>query len=212
MEGQPPISSKVHWENVWQTKSPDKMSWYQPHLRLSMDWIEAAVLDRSSEIIDIGGGASTLVVDLLLAGFKNVTVLDISSVALTRSQECLATASSSVHWLTGDVTDVALRPSSLDLWHDRAVFHFLTAARDREAYVKQMHSAVRPGGHIIMATFGLGGPSQCSGLGTAHYSAESLQRELGDDFRLAQSTLTVHETPMRTYQEFLYCHFIFNPA
>ena len=199
------MTTKAHWENVYQTKAVDEVSWYRPHLETSLRLIEDAAPDRDSAIIDGGGGEATLVDDLVSRGYTDVTVLDISHAAIGGAKDRLGFAAAPVHWITGDITSVGLEAARYDLWHDRAVFHFLTSADDRAAYVRQVALAVRPGGHVIVATFGLDGPEKCSGLDVVRYDADNLHGEFGPKFRLLDSVTELHETPWGTPQQFMYC-------
>ena len=202
------IDMQQHWDKVYGTKAPDQVSWFRPHLETSLALIERATRgDRSSSIIDVGGGASTLVDDLIERGYKKVTVLDISQGALDVAQKRLGNAARSVQWLDADVAQASVPARSFDVWHDRAVFHFLTTPEERLAYVRKVASAVRQGGHIIVSTFGPGGPTKCSGLDVVRYDAESLHGEFGVRFRLVESSKELHDTPSGTTQQFLYCHF-----
>jgi SAM-dependent methyltransferase len=160
---------------------------------------------RSPSVIDVGGGESTLVDDLLARGYENITVLDISQSAIDANRKRLGKAAQSVHWLVADITKVKLESSAYDVWHDRAVFHFLTAADDRIAYVRQVARAVKRGGYVIVGTFGPEGPTKCSGLDVVRYDAESLHREFGVHFRMLGSSTELHRTPFGTIQQFLYC-------
>jgi 2-polyprenyl-3-methyl-5-hydroxy-6-metoxy-1,4-benzoquinol methylase len=200
------MNARAHWEKVYTTKAPDQVSWYRPHLETSLALIEGSVSDGSASIIDIGGGASTLVDDLLARGFQSVTVLDVSHVAIEATKKRLGRAANRVRWLTADVTQVQLRPRVYDVWHDRAVFHFLTLPKQRSAYVRQVTRSVKPGGHVIVSTFGPEGPIKCSGLDVARYDAESLHDEFGARFRLVESSMEIHQTPLGTTQQFLYCY------
>ena len=195
-----------HWEKVYATKAPDAVSWYRPHLETSLALIERAAEARSAAIIDVGGGESTLVDDLLLRGYENITVLDVSRTAIDLTKIRLGSAAEQVRWLVGDVTAIELDPRAYDIWHDRAVFHFLTAREQRNAYVRQVARSVRSGGHIIVSTFGPEGPTKCSGLEVMRYDAESLHREFGARFRLIESLKELHHTPLGTTQQFLYCY------
>lgn len=201
------MDMQQHWENVYGTKAPDQVSWFRPHLETSLALIERGTRgDRSASIIDVGGGASTLVDDLIERGYRKVTVLDISQAALDVAQKRLAEAfSESVRWLRADVTQAGFPTHSYDVWHDRAVFHFLTAPEDRVAYIRNVASAVKPGGHVIVSTFGPDGPTKCSGLDVMRYDAESLHGEFGAHFRLIESSKELHDTPFGTTQQFLYC-------
>jgi 2-polyprenyl-3-methyl-5-hydroxy-6-metoxy-1,4-benzoquinol methylase len=201
------MDTQAYWEQLYESKSPKETSWYQPHLQTSLDWISPAAKDKSASIIDVGGGESTLVDDLLGAGYRSLTILDVARSAIKKSQGRMGSAAQSVSWLVGDVTTVALPSRAFDVWHDRAVFHFLTKAAHRAAYVGQLVSALKPGGQVIMATFGPQGPHKCSGLDTLRYDRESLQDELGPNFRLVRSLIVQHHTPFGTSQQFLYCHF-----
>lgn len=203
---------QTHWENVYREKAPDAVSWYRPHLETSLALIEQAAAGCSQSIIDVGGGESTLVDDLLARGYQKITVLDASQTAIDANRKRLGKASDRVHWLVADITKVELRRSAYDLWHDRAVFHFLTATSDRVAYVRQVAHAVKPGGHVIVSTFGSEGPTKCSGLDVIRYDAESLHREFGVHFRLLGSSNELHRTPFGTIQQFLYCYCRVGPA
>jgi 2-polyprenyl-3-methyl-5-hydroxy-6-metoxy-1,4-benzoquinol methylase len=200
------MDAKTHWEKVYTTKAPDAVSWYRPHLEISLALIERAADARSSSIIDVGGGESTLIDDLLLRGFKDITVLDVSQTAIDLTKSRLGSAAEQVRWLVADITEIELEPCAYDLWHDRAVFHFLTAPEQRIAYVRQVAHSVKPGGHVIVSTFGPEGPTKCSGLEVMRYGAESLHDEFGARFRLIESSKELHHTPFGTTQQFLYCY------
>lgn len=199
------MDRQQHWEHIYQTKAPDQVSWYSPHLHASLDLIERASVSRAAAIIDIGGGESTLVDDLLARGYRDVTILDISQTAIDANRERLGRDAECVHWLAADITKVALEPSTFDVWHDRAVFHFLTESDDRAAYVRQVAQALKPGGHVIIGTFGPEGPVRCSGLDVVRYDETSLHDEFGRRFRLLESSKELHHTPFGTVQQFLYC-------
>jgi ubiquinone/menaquinone biosynthesis C-methylase UbiE len=200
------MDAKTHWEKIYATKSPESVSWYRAHLDTSLALIERAAVPRSASIIDIGGGESTFVDDLLHRGYKNLTVLDISQTAIEITKKRLGPASEHVHWLVGDILEIALEPRSYDLWHDRAVFHFLTKPEQRIAYIRQVTRAVKLGGHVIVSTFGPEGPTKCSGLEVMRYGTESLHGEFGERFRLVESSKELHQTPFGTTQQFLYCY------
>jgi 2-polyprenyl-3-methyl-5-hydroxy-6-metoxy-1,4-benzoquinol methylase len=200
------MDARAHWERIYANKAPDEVSWFRPHLEKSLALLGQLAPDRSASIIDVGGGESTLVDDLLSRGYDNITVLDISQAAIDVNRRRLGTASNGVKWLVADITKVELESSVYDVWHDRAVFHFLTEPRDRAAYVRQVANAVRQGGHIIVSTFGPEGPVKCSGLDVVRYDAESLHSEFGVHFRLLESSKELHDTPFGTIQQFLYCH------
>ncbi len=200
------MDTKRHWEKVYTANAPDSVSWYRAHLETSLALIERAAVARSASIIDIGGGESTLVDDLLHRGYKNLTVLDVSRTAIEVTKKRLGAASEQVRWLLGDIVEIELEPLGYDLWHDRAVFHFLTTPERRLAYVRQVTRAVRPGGHVIVSTFGPEGPTKCSGLEAIRYDAKSLHGEFGGRFRLVESSKELHQTPLGTAQQFLYCY------
>ena len=196
---------KTHWEKVYKTKAPDTVSWYLPHLETSLALIERTGASLSSSIIDVGGGESTLADDLVSRGYQNVTVLDISEIANV-SKERMGEAADPVHWLVADVLVTELDPLAYDVWHDRAVFHFLTTMEQRLAYVQNVARSVKRGGHVIVSTFGPEGPTKCSGLEVMRYDADSLHDQFGARFRLIGSSQELHETPQGTTQQFLYCY------
>ena len=198
--------ARKHWEKIYTEKAPDELSWYCAHLDASLSLIERASVSRSVAVIDVGGGESTLVDDLLARGYQNVTVLDISGAAIEANRRRMGSTAERVHWLVADITRVDLEPFAFDVWHDRAVFHFLTASDDRAAYVRQVARAVRTGGHVIVSTFGPEGPTRCSGLDVVRYDADSLHAEFGRRFRLMESSKQLHHTPFGTLQQFLYCY------
>ena len=206
------MDTKTHWEHVYSTKTPDQTSWFNPHLRTSLDWIVAAAPDRSTSIIDVGGGESTLVDDLLAADYRSIAVLDIAQSAMEKSKRRIGSAAASILWMTGDITTVPISQRAFDVWHDRAVFHFLTEPTQREAYIRQLTAALKTGGTVILATFALDGPEKCSGLETRRYDAGSLARELGPQFSLARTERIIHQTPFGTTQNFVYCQFRFTGA
>ncbi|MEO8550756.1 MAG: class I SAM-dependent methyltransferase, partial [Kofleriaceae bacterium] len=195
------MDARNHWEHVYQTKRADQVSWYRQHLDVSLGLISKALSDRDAVIVDVGGGEATLVDDLVMAGFRHVDVLDLSEKALDVAKERLGEAGTSVGWLRGDVTTYAFESARYDLWHDRAVFHFLTHQDQRRAYVHQVARAVRPGGHVIVATFGPEGPQQCSGLDVARYDADSLHDQFGPRFELVEHQVEEHSTPSGSRQQ-----------
>ena len=199
------MHSKDHWEKVYSTKAADDVSWFQPHADMSMRLIHDGGLSKGAAIIDVGGGASTLVDDLLNEGYGNITVLDLSGAALETSRSRLGPLADGVQWMEADITHAEFEPHSLDLWHDRAVFHFLTSEADRAAYVHQVLRALKPGGHVIMATFGANGPMQCSGLPVMRYAPDELHAEFGEAFTMLAHEEEVHHTPFGTDQQFIYC-------
>ena len=201
---------KEHWEKVYQNKSPDEVSWYQPSPVLSLQLIAKTGLALDAPIIDIGGGASTLVDELCGLGYRNVSVLDVSASALAHAKHRGAEKVSKVHWYEEDVTCFK-PPHRFALWHDRAVFHFLTSRADRESYIKVLKQSVEPGGHIIMMTFAIDGPKKCSGLDIVQYDADKLNTELGPGFEMIETGFDVHLTPADNQQKFAYFRFLATP-
>jgi SAM-dependent methyltransferase len=201
------MSDRTHWEEVYAARSSDSLSWYQQGGGLSLEWIRQLDLPPSAAVIDVGGGTSQLVDELLAAGYHDLTVLDLSPQALATSRSRLGHAGGRVSWLAEDITRVDLPAARYDLWHDRAVFHFLTTAPDRQAYVDRLHRSLRPGGRVIMATFAETGPERCSGLAVMRYGPESLHAALGEDLRLVRYATEHHTTPSRAVQDFNYCLF-----
>lgn len=199
-------ADKPHWEQVYTSKSSTGVSWYQPHAEQSLALIQATGVPVSATVMDVGGGASTLVDDLLARHYSDLTVLDLSATALQVARQRLGAAAERVQWLVADVTQAVLPAHSVDVWHDRAVFHFLTTAEARAAYVQQVLHAVKPGGHVIVATFAEDGPLQCSGLPVMRYSAAALHAQFGADFALLHHEKEVHATPFGTVQPFVYCY------
>lgn len=200
------METKTHWESIYETNAPTRVSWYQEHARLSQHFIQHIGIEQTGHIIDVGGGTSTLVDDLLADGFTHITVLDISATALRAAQQRLGVRAAQVTWIEADITQAPLASQFYDVWHDRAVFHFLTQSDDRQRYVQAVRHAVKSGGHVIVATFALDGPPQCSGLNVMRYSPDSLQHEFGGDFQLMDSTRETHLTPFGAEQKFIYCY------
>ena len=199
------MDPKKHWETIYRTKDVHSVSWFQPEARESLDLITGFAPERATPIIDVGGGASVLVDDLLAAGYADVTVLDLSETALEISRQRLGDRAAKVKWIAGDVRNAPLGDGEYGLWHDRAVFHFLTDAADRQAYVAQVERTVRSSGYVLIATFAEDGPATCSGLPVVRYSAESLHLEFGPAFRVVASAHEDHRTPAGREQSFLYC-------
>ncbi|HYN20913.1 MAG TPA: class I SAM-dependent methyltransferase [Thermoanaerobaculia bacterium] len=200
------MDREEHWERVYGAKPATQVSWYAPHLERSIRIIRA-VAHPPAEIIDVGGGASTLVDDLLALGYTNVSVLDISSTALAAAKARLGAQAAMVKWIVGDVTSMDLPREEYDVWHDRAAFHFLTEPADRRDYVELATSSLKVGAHAILAAYSLEGPTHCSGLDVVRYSAETMNRELGPAFALQQETHESHRTPSGAEQKFIYCLF-----
>ena len=198
---------KTHWENVYRDKSPLAVSWYQPEPALSLSLIDKAVLPLDAAIIDIGGGASTLVDKLCARGHTNISVLDVSAAALAHSKNRLGDVGGKVQWIEEDVT--RFEPSQdYALWHDRAVFHFLTERGDRERYIEVLKRALAPGGQLVMLTFALDGPVKCSGLDIVQYDADKMTAELGAGFELLETGRDVHITPAGNQQNFAWFRLI----
>jgi len=194
---------RAHWRAVYETRAPTEVSWYEPVPRRSLELIQAAGLPPGSALLDVGGGASTLADHLLEMGFTDVTVLDIAETALARARARMGSAATRVQWISADVT--AWEPTRrYDLWHDRAVFHFLVDPALRARYVAVLRAALAPHGHVVMATFGPEGPTRCSGLDVQRYSARQLGAVLGPGFRLVRDHLEDHVTPAGRRQQFLY--------
>lgn len=200
------MQRKDHWEKVYTTKSTDSVSWFQPHADLSLDLIHATGLGKDAAIIDVGGGASVLVDDLFAEGYRDLTVLDLSGAALQAARKRLGGSAEQVRWIEADITEVELAKARYDIWHDRAVFHFLTSPEQREAYVQTVFRSVKPGGHVIVATFAEDGPEQCSGLPVMRYRPEELHDEFGEAFTLLKHTKEAHHTPAGKVQQFVYCY------
>jgi hypothetical protein len=196
-------STRSHWDDVYDGKPATAVSWYQPHSALSLKLIEAASPGHASSVIDVGGGASTLVDDLLVKGYADLTVLDVAEAALATSKARLANKAGEVSWIVADVT--TWKPSrSYAVWHDRAVFHFLTEPAPQDAYIVALKAATNHGATVIFATFALDGPAQCSGLPVQRYSAETLARRIGPPFMLTAQADGSHKTPSGTEQRFSY--------
>ena len=199
------MQTTEHWENVYRNKNFDVVSWYAPHLGESLRLIGQLTPDKTAAIVDIGGGESTLVDDLLHCNYLDVSVLDISATAVEFTRQRLGAKAKDVSWHVGNVTQYDFGSKQFDLWHDRAVFHFLTEPTARRAYVELVRRSVKPGGHVLMATFGPNGPLKCSDLDVVRYDDQSLHHEFGEGFQMLGSKLTEHNTPMGIRQQFLYC-------
>jgi len=198
--------TRSHWEKVYTTKAETDVSWYQPHSLRSLDLISAAAPDPAAAIVDIGGGASRLVDDLLARGHTDLTVLDVSEAALAKSRLRLGSDAGKVAWVVADIT-AWHPPRTYDVWHDRAVFHFLIGPEPQAAYLAALRAGTATGSTVIMATFALDGPESCSGLPVQRYSAESLAARLGPPFSLMQRSEETHETPWGSPQTFSYAAF-----
>lgn len=199
------MDAKNHWEKIYGSKSATEVSWFQEEAELSLALIAAVAPDREAAILDVGAGASRLVDGLLRKGYGNITVLDLSVAALEQARARLGEAATHVQWIEADIRTVELEAAAIDVWHDRAVFHFLTSEEDRKAYVRQVERAVRPGGYVLVATFADDGPERCSGLEVARYSPDTLHAEFGSAFKLVRSEREEHVTPWGATQKFVYC-------
>jgi hypothetical protein len=194
---------KAHWETVYSTKGETGVSWYQDEPRLSLEWIRSIAPTQGGRIIDVGGGASVLVDRLLDLPFEKVAVLDISETALSRTRCRLGGRACRVDWIAADVTEIQAL-GTFDLWHDRAVFHFLTDAADRRRYVDLALRTIPTGGHVIIASFAEEGPKRCSDLEVCGYNAETMAAELGKGFSLEREARETHTTPWGAPQAFFY--------
>ena len=198
---------QLHWDGVYGRRAPNELSWFEGRPTRSLDMIEAASIDRMSAVIDVGGGASTLVDELITRGFSDLTVLDVSDEVLTKVSARLGELRRHVTLIQQDIT--SFQPTrKYALWHDRAVFHFLTLAADRDLYRQALLAATLPGSQVIVATFGPEGPTRCSGLDTMRYDARALASEFGANLELANSSIEFHPTPAGVQQQFLYTHFV----
>jgi len=199
------MNDKDHWDNIYTTRSAGQVGWYTPHLQTSLSWINDLKLPVDAPVIDVGGGASTLVDDLLEAGHEDITVLDLSESALDVSRGRLTSKPDSVSWLQGDITQISLPSEKYQLWHDRAVFHFLTEPRQRQKYQQTMSRALKPGGFLVIGAFSPAGPERCSGLPVQRYNSEQLSAQFGDSFKLIRHQYEIHRTPSEIEQAYVYC-------
>jgi SAM-dependent methyltransferase len=199
---------KHHWEHVYGSRPADSMSWFQEHASPSMQLIGETGADLNAPIIDIGGGASRLVDDLHAAGYTDLTVMDVSSAALEVAKDRLGPEiADTITWIEADITEAELPSDAYEVWHDRAVFHFLTSGKERQRYVERMRNSVRHGGWAIIATFAEDGPERCSGLPVVRYRPDTLSVKLGSSFILEKHVRDSHTTPSGSVQQFVYCTF-----
>lgn len=219
------IDRKTHWENVYAKSSYLRVSWYQEEPALSLQLIRSTQISLDAPIIDVGGGASLLVDRLCDAGYSNLAVLDVSAQALAHAKDrlgykvrtgtvregSLGCKVSDVEWFEADVTQFN-PPHRFSLWHDRAVFHFLTVQADRDQYLGVLNQALEPGGHLIIMAFAIGGPEKCSGLDIVQYDADKLSAELGPGFELVETGYEIHQTPAGKQQKFAYFRFQKTPT
>ena len=195
------------WNNVYKSKDIDAVSWYADRLDTSLEIIEKNCLQKENSIIDIGSGRSSLVDDLCNLGYNNLTLLDISEEAISQTLNRLGKLPVSIKTIIGNISKITTQENLYDLWHDRAVFHFLTEESQRNKYVQNLKRSLKKNGIAIIATFGPDGPDKCSGLNTMKYDKTTLHAELGDDFQILGSKIDYHQTPFNTSQQFLYCWF-----
>ena len=200
------MNDRKHWDAVYTKKGSGGVSWFRPHLDRSLAFLDAAKIDRAAGVIDVGGGASSFIDNLLDRGYLNVTVLDLSEAGLEAAQGRVGARASRVRWIRADVTEARLPAGAFEFWHDRAVFHFLLDPQARARYVRAVQQSLKPGGHIVVATFGPHGPEKCSGLDVLRFTPEALRAEFGRDFSKLASTTESHVTPWGTEQEFVYCY------
>jgi len=201
------MDRKTHWESTYAARRSVELSWYQGYPAISLAMIQQSGVGFDDPIIDVGGGASVLADCLLKKGYRNLTVLDISASALSKGRQRLGDDASLIEWIEQDITRFTTdRPFAL--WHDRAMFHFLTREEDRKAYMQAMRKALRPAGQAVIATFAIDGPSKCSGLDIVQYDAASLGKELGPDFSLLEQQQENHQTPAGKSQRFGYYRFL----
>jgi SAM-dependent methyltransferase len=205
------MGRREHWEAVYSSKPSERLGWYKPRLQTSLEWIATLGPGTDAPIIDVGGGASTLIDDLLDNGYSSITVLDIAEPALDLLRTRLGDKGAAVNWLCGDITGIDLPENAFELWHDRAVFHFLTEAADRERYKQNLYRALRPGGYLIIGTFAPEAPPKCSGLPVQRYDLDLLRETLGREFELQRHQQEMHVTPGGVEQMYLYCAFRFAP-
>lgn len=201
------MATPFHCDTIYRQKAPDQVSWYRHHLEKSLQWIQEAAPDREAAIIDVGGGESTLVDDLLGLRYRHLCVLDISREAIQVTQQRLGLAADNVEWRVADITQADLPEQHHTAWHDLAVFHFLVEPKQRTAYIRQVLRSLAPDGHLVIATFGPSGPRQCSGLDVVRYDTSALCKQLGPRFALVSDTIEAHVIPSGRHQQFLYAHF-----
>ncbi|MDT8411934.1 MAG: class I SAM-dependent methyltransferase [Vicingaceae bacterium] len=200
------MDKKEHWQKIYTSKQLDEVSWYQPTPETSLEQITKHAMDKNAAIIDVGGGDSFLVDNLLTLGYTNITVLDISEAAINRAKERLGEKANKVKWIVEDVT--LFNPTEkYDYWHDRAVFHFLKDKKEVESYLNLVNNAVNKNGKMTIATFSENGPKKCSGIEIQQYSKESLITTFNQHFKLVESFYIDHPTPFDTTQNFVFCTF-----
>jgi SAM-dependent methyltransferase len=198
---------KKHWNRIYEKNLPSEVGWYQDYPKMSLKLIATTKVGADGSIIDIGGGTSKLSGILLDQGYKRLTVLDLSGKAIEKAKRQLAENSNRITWIEADVTKYDFK-EKFDVWHDRAVFHFLTEVEDRKEYIHSLNQALTLNGHLIIGTFGLDAPPKCSGLPVVRYEPETLHNELGNNFNLAETFFEDHVTPSGVKQKFIFCRFI----
>lgn len=201
------MDRKDHWEDVYSSKPANRLGWYEPHLEISLNWIRELLPGKTIPLIDVGGGASTLVDDLVEGGYRSVTVVDISGKALARTRKRLGDNAESVKFIEGDITELKLPEHFYGLWHDRAVFHFLIEEEDRKKYISNLQKSVIDNGYVVIGTFAPEAPPRCSGLPVERYDANSLGEVLGEQFEMLDNLKDMHITPGGVEQMYLYCKF-----
>ncbi len=198
------MSNQDHWQAVYSKKQVTDVSWFRPHLDQSLALIKACGLSPNAHIVDVGGGGSTLVDDLLDQDFVNLTVIDLAAAAFERSRKRLGERADGIRWIVGDATTPLLETKSIDLWHDRAVFHFLTDETQRDAYQNEVLRCVRPAGHVLIGAFATDGPERCSGLTVCRYSPAEIADIFTPEFELVETAREIHKTPSGGEQAFSY--------
>lgn len=207
------MNRKAYWESIYGAKESSSLSWYQPCPQRSLDLIERTGLSRDAKILDVGGGDSLLVDELISRGYRDITVLDLSNAAIDRARLRLGDAATGrVTWLEEDILEAILPREGFDIWHDRAFFHFLTSAKERDSYIQRVRSSTHRGGHVIVAAFAEDGPTRCSGLPVKRYSASELHGTFGSDFQLLATEREIHHTPADVEQSFTYCWCRYEPV
>lgn len=200
------VPPEDHWDRLWRKRAAHEVSWYQEDPTMSLRMIDAAGLPPEGHVIDVGSGAAVLIDDLLVRGFENLTAVDVAPAAFARAKARLGARAQRVRWIVGDATKVPLG-GPFDLWHDRAVFHFLVEEADRAAYRSALDAHLKRGGHVVLATFALDGPERCSGLPARRYDAAGLAAQLGPGYELQEQTRESHLTPAGVVQSFQWARF-----
>lgn len=205
-----PEALKEHWDRIYSTTPLPQLGWYEPQPALSLELIRHCVLGKQHPILDVGSGASTLIPALLEDGYENITALDISPVALQKARAALGSEKAArVRWLVEDITQpsISVDLSNIVLWHDRAVFHFLTAKQRRLDYLATLKRVLHPGGYVILAAFAVGGATKCSGLDVQNYDPDKLVRFLGSEFDLIESRSHTYKMPSGDLRPYVYALF-----